>query len=232
MTTPIDHPLADRRALLLDFDGPVCAVFADYPAATAAAQLHAVIRDRLGHVPPDIASLTGHPLGILRRTADLGDDELTRAVADACRDAELTAVASAAPTPGAVDVLHAAHDSGCAVAIVSNNHADAIEKYLSAHDLLGYVGGIAGRTDGMDPRLLKPHPLLVTAGLATVNAQPADAVFVGDSETDIEAGRAAGVTTIGYANKPGKRERLADADLVVDSLTPLVDAIRRLAARP
>ncbi|MGC9668088.1 HAD family hydrolase [Planosporangium sp. 12N6] len=124
MTTP-DDPLARNRALLLDFDGPVCAVFTGYPAATAAARLHAVIGDRLGHLPPDIAELASHPLGILRRTADLGDDELTRAVADACRDAELTAVATAAPTPGVVDVLRAARDSGCPVAIVSNNHADA-----------------------------------------------------------------------------------------------------------
>lgn len=225
--------LRRTRALLIDFDGPICAVFAGYPASTVAAELHAVIAARLGTVPTNIAELTANPLHILRRVADLDDAELAHMVADALRDAELAAVATAAPTPGAADVLRAARETGRRVAIVSNNHGDAVEKYLHSRGLMRYVDGIAGRVDGMDPRQLKPDPLLVKAGLTTIAACAADTVLVGDSESDIEAGWAAGTATIGYANKPGKRERLnnARADVVIDTMTEIARALQ-LAARP
>jgi phosphoglycolate phosphatase len=59
------------------------------------------------------------------------------------------------------------------------------------------------------------------------------AAFVGDSETDIEAGRAAGVTTIGYANKPGKYQRLttAGAAIVINTMQALVRVLRPVINR-
>jgi phosphoglycolate phosphatase len=53
---------------------------------------------------------------------------------------------------------------------------------------------------------------------------------VGDSITDVEAGLAADIWTIGYANKPGKDEALRDAgaDAVLDSMACPGD---RVAAR-
>ena len=220
--------LSRTRALLIDFDGPICAVFAGYPAATVAAELHAVIAAHLGTIPNEIAELTANPLHILRRIAELGDVELTRMVGDALRGAELAAVVTAAPTPGAADVLRAAREANRRVAIVSNNHGDAVERYLHTHDLIRYIDGTASRVDGMDPRLLKPDPLLVRAVLTSIGADAADAVLVGDSESDIEAGQAAGTGTIGYANKPGKRERLtnAGADVVIDTMAEVVRAVQ------
>jgi hypothetical protein len=94
--------VARAKSLLIDFDGPICAVFAGYPAADVAQQLHDIIRERLGgELQPGIAALSSDPLQILGQVEALGDDELTRAVADACRDAETTAVAVARPTRGA-----------------------------------------------------------------------------------------------------------------------------------
>jgi phosphoglycolate phosphatase len=51
--------------------------------------------------------------------------------------------------------------------------------------------------------------------------------MVGDSTTDVHAARAAGVRAIGYANKPGKRERLAraGADAIVTDMASLVSAL-------
>jgi phosphoglycolate phosphatase len=225
--------LGRTRCLLVDFDGPICAVFAGFPAPAVADELRAVIAAWLGEVPAHLAGLP-NPLRTLRLVADLGDPKLTRAVTDACRDAEVTAIATAAPTPGADDVLRAAHDAGRSVAVVSNNSTNAVERYLHDHDLTRYIDGIAARDDDMDPRLLKPHPLLVETGLTTINADPRSAVLVGDSVSDIDASRAARVATIGYTNKPGKRERLANAgaDVIIDTMTELADAIRYAAARP
>jgi len=228
--------LASRaRCLLIDFDGPICAVFAGYSAATVASHLHQVIRLRLdGQLPPGIAELTTDPLQILAQVDLLGDDKLTGAVADACRGAETTAVATARPTPGAEDLLRVAHQTSRRVAIVSNNATAAVETYLNINNLIRYVDGLAARIDGMPPRLLKPHPFLIQRALTTMHAQPAEAMFIGDSVTDIEAGQAAGTPTIGYANKPGKHQSLtaAGADAVIDTMQPLCLVLQTATARP
>ncbi|MEV6600439.1 hypothetical protein AB0M36_26855 [Actinoplanes sp. NPDC051346] len=87
------------QCLLIDFDGPICSVFAGHPAATVAQELHDIIRDRLdGELPPSIAAWDADPLQILGQVDALSDDELTRAVADACQDGETTAAATASPS--------------------------------------------------------------------------------------------------------------------------------------
>jgi phosphoglycolate phosphatase-like HAD superfamily hydrolase len=227
--------VAGARCLLVDFDGPVCSVFAGYPAATVAQELHAVIRERIGReLPSSIADSNADPLQILVQVDGLGDDELTRAVADTCRDAETAAVATARATPGAEDLLQAAHATDRRVVIVSNNASTAVETYLRRHGLTSYVHAVAARFDGMSPRLLKPHRFLIERGLATVPARPADALFIGDSVTDVEAGQAAGAPTIGYANKPGKHQRLtaAGADAVIDTMHSLVQALQPATTSP
>ncbi|SDT73612.1 HAD family hydrolase [Actinoplanes derwentensis] len=222
----------ESSCLLIDFDGPICVVFAGRPAAAVADELRTVIRRYFaGELPSAIAELTADPLQILTAVARLQDQHLTHEVTQACRDAEVAAVESAVPTPGAAEVLQAAHASGRQVAIVSNNATDAISAYLQNHDLIRYAEGITARFDGMDPRLLKPHPFLLERGLTATGAARNGTAFIGDSVTDIEAGRAAGIPTIGYANKPGKHQRLTDAgaDVVIDSMHDLANALHTAA---
>jgi len=78
---------------------------------------------------------------------------------------------------------------------------------------------VEGR-DRSDPQLMKPHPNVLLRTLRDLNAPAESAAIVGDSIADIEAGLAADVWTIGYANKPGKDEamREAGADVVLDSM--------------
>jgi phosphoglycolate phosphatase-like HAD superfamily hydrolase len=68
---------------------------------------------------------------------------------------------------------------------------------------------------------MKPSPAPVLAALDELAADPRECVMVGDSTSDIEAAQAAGVIAIGYANKPGKRTRLARADVLIDSMAEL-----------
>jgi phosphoglycolate phosphatase len=124
--------------LLLDFDGPVCSVFAGRPAADVAASLKALA---------GIETETDDPLRILVEMAFRSDPILTRRVADALRDAEVAAVTSAAPTDGAELAIRGAGT----VVIVSNNSGAAVEAYLRAHDLLPFVAGISARDDDLDP---------------------------------------------------------------------------------
>ncbi|GAA0473691.1 hydrolase [Paractinoplanes deccanensis] len=225
--------VAASRCLLIDFDGPLCSVFAGHPARGIAKELQAVIRrHRDGELPPALVEVRNDPIELLAGVRELGDEQLTKAVAHAERDEERAAVRSAAPTAGAEDALSAARAAGRTAVIVSNNAEAAIGDYLQAHHLTEYVQGVAGRTDDMDPRFLKPHPFLLKRGLAMAGARLDDAIFVGDSVTDVEAGRAAGIPTVGYANKPGKREKLAEAGAVtvIDSMHQLAEALVQVSA--
>ncbi|GAA2562076.1 HAD family hydrolase [Winogradskya consettensis] len=230
---PLAEVVNGAEVLLVDFDGPICAVFAGYSAATIASDLQALIRSHLsGELPPSIAALSMNPLQILREVADLGDNALAVAVAVACRDAEVMAAATATPTLGAVQLFEAAQASGRPVIIVSNNATEAVGAYLQKHDLSHYIEGVAARFDGMDPRLLKPDPFLLHRGLEEPRALDRRAIFIGDSTTDVEAGLAVSIPTIGYANKPGKDHRLSEAGAVVvtDSMLILADEVRRTPA--
>jgi pyrophosphatase PpaX len=66
----------------------------------------------------------------------------------------------------------------------------------------------------------KPDPEPVRKALELLGSEPAEAAFVGDSPYDVEAGKAAGVFTIGVSwgkIHPDQRLRDAGADLVVHS---------------
>ena len=223
-------PLADilRRAhaLLLDFDGPVCDMFAARPATGIADELRALVVAHGDAVPA--GADTAGPLHLLRLVADTGAPSTVQAVADALREVELAAADTAQPTPGIDDVLRTAQAGGRHVAIVSNNSDAAVRRYLDRHGLGQYIDHISARTDGMDQRLMKPSDHLIRRALAAIVVPAEAAALVGDSTSDVQAGATAGVAVIGHANKPGKRERLiaAGATAVIDAMDELADALR------
>lgn len=232
MTTgPLTAVLSRAQVILLDFDGPICSVFASYSAPQAAEELRKLVTERFGAVPPALVDAAG-PLQLLRRAAELDDPAIAPAVADALRDVEVTAVSTAEPTLGAIQVLQAARDTGRQVVIVSNNSVEAIRTYLARQDVNERVDLVVGRHDGMDPRHLKPDPYLVTEAMRAVGIEAAHAVLVGDSTTDVQAARTVGVAVIGYANKPGKATALkqAGANLVVGRMSDVSRAINSVTA--
>lgn len=204
---------------MLDFDGPICSIFSSYTSVEVSSELRAVLAASAAHLPDSVVN-EWDPLEILRWAATLNSPALTRRVEDALRAAELRAVSTAAPTPGADDVLAVAKDSGRRVAIVSNNSAPAIEEYLNAHELSMYATHIVGR-EPYAPEKMKPNPYPVTSAVRALGAKPGMCILIGDSLSDITAAHAAGVPVIGYANKPLKNEQFteAGADEVVTTMT-------------
>jgi HAD superfamily hydrolase (TIGR01662 family) len=120
---------------------------------------------------------------------------------------EIGAVREAPPIPGVVEAIEALRASGHTVTIVSNNSEAAIRAFIDEHGLADQVDGIAGRTRARVEDL-KPEPYLLRRALGDRGAEPADAVLIGDSITDIQAARAAGTAVIAFANKPGKDRAL------------------------
>ena len=138
MTGPIpaashlDAILARTRHLLLDFDGPICSIFAGLPAATVAGRLRKLLGNH-AQMPGDIAR-TPDPLEVFAYAATVSEDLAAR-VETEMTDLELVAVATAAPTPYVHEVVTACQNSGRSVAVVSNNSARAVHSYLARHGL-------------------------------------------------------------------------------------------------
>lgn len=231
MTAP-DSPdgtlqqIVQRSAhVLLDFDGPVCSVFAGLPAPAVAEMYRAALRRVPVKLPAEVQELDD-PLEVFRQVANLDPDAAETAQAILTK-LETRAARAARPTVGAADLMATANATGRTVTIVSNNSSAAIAAYLGDHKLTRYVTGISGRDDA-DPALMKPSPYRVRMAISQLDADPGSAFLVGDSATDVPAGRLAGVAVIGFANKPGKADVLAraGADVVTMRLADVTAALR------
>jgi phosphoglycolate phosphatase len=64
-------------------------------------------------------------------------------------------------------------------------------------------------TQGTDGFPCKPAPDVLLRSIAALGATPEDCLFVGDSETDMEAGRRAGVRTCAVTYGYGNPEAIA-----------------------
>ncbi|SIR96024.1 HAD family hydrolase [Micromonospora avicenniae] len=228
MNAALGRLLGEVDAVLLDFDGPVCSIFAGYPAPQVAVELVNVLRRQGVDLPPSLAT-EPDPLEVLRWTGSTGDQEATRAVEDALCAAERRAVASAEPTPFGREVIVAARQAGLPVVVVSNNSAGAVAAYLTAHRLAGHVSPVVGRAYA-EPNRMKPNPEPILRAVEALGATPGRCVLVGDSLSDIEGARAAEVRVVGYANRPPKAEafRAAGADVVITSMGAIAGVLTRV----
>lgn len=218
--------LSNTTALLLDFDGPICSVFAEIPAHYVAEQLRVVLADG-GHkdMPPDVRQ-TGDPFAVLYYAAEI-DDDATRQVEAALRAHEVESVQASPPTEEILDVIRTFHQIGRQVAVVSNNSDDAVRIYLHMHGVDRFVGAVSARKTH-DISVLKPSPELLINALSALNTAPEMATMVGDSTSDIQAATRAKVRSIGYANKKGKRESLSlyGADAVIERMSDILEYLR------
>ncbi|MFB7617139.1 HAD family hydrolase [Kitasatospora sp. NPDC056181] len=213
------------KHVLLDFDGPVCSVFAGLPAPEVADRLRRGLLAS-GGLAPAGAEREVDPLALLRLISDTRP-ELTASADGALAELETEAVRVGQPNAGGESVLRACARSGRSVSVVSNNAGVAIETYLADRGLSAYVSGVFGRVPG-NPSSMKPNPRLLLDAMEAAGSPPEDCIFIGDAARDVEAGHAAGVCTIGYANKPGKETKLeaAGAIVVVESMRIIAAALR------
>jgi HAD superfamily hydrolase (TIGR01509 family) len=231
MTTPdsrLGDIIAATRHLFLDFDGPICSIFAGLKPETIATGLRDIITAHDIAMPADVIAATD-PFGVFTWAATVSPD-LAAEIESAMTDLEVSAVPTAEPTPGVHGVITSCRESGRTITVVSNNSDRAVRAYLTRHALDGPISTVIARTTP-DPTLLKPCPHLLEQAIIASGAEPDACALVGDQLSDIEAARHAGTHSIGYANKPGKAESFANAGAgaVITSLTTLTLAIR---ARP
>ncbi|WP_037314817.1 HAD family hydrolase [Amycolatopsis orientalis] len=209
--------LQEKDHVFLDFDGPVCDVFAELAASEVADRLKKLVGPDL----PDEVSAAVDPFDVLRYAASCGPNA-AHVVERQLARLENEAVSSISPAPGIAEVLDEWVAQGFTVTIVSNNSTDSIRSFLTLHDLASHVRRISARITG-DPAHLKPRPALLDAAVRALGTSPARCVMVGDSAADVLAARAAGVASVALATTSAKRKTLAALapDALVGSLAHL-----------
>lgn len=127
------------------------------------------------------------------------------------------------PYPGVRETLELL--SGYKKAVVSNKREDLSLRLLERLDLARYFDAILG-SDSVGEKKPSPKPLLRV--LEMLSSGHEEAVVVGDSTYDIDAGKAAGIRTIAVSYGFRDKSLLGGADCMIDSFADLVTAIARM----
>ncbi|MFJ4411852.1 HAD family hydrolase [Streptomyces sp. NPDC088910] len=219
------------ECLLLDFDGPVCELFARHSASLIAEEMRRYL-DRHGIRPPNPATARSKdPHAMLGEPWPPGvAAELERILAHG----EESAVPSARETEGADEFVRAVALSGRLLAITTNNSPQAVETYLKSHSLESVFGSRIYGRDQYDPARMKPDPDCLLRAMTALKVRPEQCLMIGDSPRDAEAARAARVRFLGYARSRSRVARLQEIEPhpVVVGMGDLVVAASALSRRP
>ena len=203
---------------LFDMDGTLLDTLADLTAAVNhTLEQHGYPRRTIEQVRKGLGNGAAKLVAAM-----LPQGEETPGFADIMRDYrawyQAHACVETCPYPGVPEMLKRLRQRGCKVAIVSNKpHGAACEL---AERFFPGVPTFGERPE--TPR--KPAPDMVFHALAALGAGKENAVYVGDSEVDVQTARNAGLPVIGVAWGFRGREALAaaGAETIVDTAAELL----------
>ncbi|MFF2504897.1 HAD family hydrolase [Streptomyces sp. NPDC058067] len=232
--------LVAAQAVLFDFDGPICGLFARNPTAPAAQEIQDLVGAEWGELPPSVEK-SQDPHGVLhalrqdmfpeatptgRRLATLqrADEVVTRHEWRAIRDADLE--------PHIKELLKHLSYLGKRMVVVSNNAEEPIKEYLDGKSLLHHFEAVIGR-DHDELRKMKPNPHSVLRAVDSLGLAPAACLMVGDQLSDLQAAESAGVPFLGTTKRAQRRAemRALGAGAVVTTLEPVAACAHSLAGR-
>jgi phosphoglycolate phosphatase len=165
---------------------------------------------------------TGPRLGLL---AGISDPDVQQDLARRYNDLAVRSSGRAKLYPGIEAMLGTVEHLGFRQAVLSNSAGAFIRTILGRLGVAGRFFDLVGDTDMPAP---KPDPRGLLALLHQVGCEPGQAVYVGDSRTDLFTARAAGVGAMGVtwgAHRRGELEPLG-FDTLVDSPSELVERLR------
>ncbi len=125
--------------------------------------------------------------------------------------------------PGVVETLEAL--SRYKKAVVSNKYEAFTKKTLDALGLSKYFDMLVC-ADSIHDR--KPSPIPIYHVLFTLDVQAEEAMIVGDSNIDINAGKAASIKTVAVTHGYGKSGFHEEADFVIASMPELIDIVKNI----
>lgn len=125
------------------------------------------------------------------------------------------------PYPGIPELLHHLRDRGLRLAVCSNKD-DPFSRDLMEHYFPGLFALVRGKREGVP---VKPDPAIVHGILSELGADPKEALFVGDSATDVRTGHNAHLPVCGVSWGFRPRETLAEAEYLADTAAQLEEII-------
>lgn len=216
------------RLALFDCDGTLV----DSQHNICAAMEHAFAESALA--PP--------PRAAIRRAVGLSLIEVVRALLPGAEDArhqriaqdykdaffQLRSSGAMAEEPlydGIAELLPALIDDGWVLGVATGKSDRGLAHILAHHGIAAHF--ITLQTADRHPS--KPHPAMIEAAIAEAGATPAATAMIGDTSFDIAMARAAGVRAIGvgWGYHPAGELEAAGADVVVDTIPMLAEALAR-----
>jgi phosphoglycolate phosphatase len=214
------------RTVAFDLDGTLADTAPDIAAALNR-MLEALGRKALPE--NTIRSLVGHGARSLVERALAATGEATEAMADRGLPLYLDFYAAdvcvgTTPYAGVERVLDELAAAGVSLAVCTNKVEGLTYQLLAA---LGWKERFAAVVGGDSLPTRKPHPAMLHEAIARAGGGPA--AYVGDSMTDADTARAAGVpfvaVSFGFSDVPAAE---FGADAVIDNFDELIPALRRL----
>ena len=129
-------------------------------------------------------------------------------------------VESTYPYPGVRETLEYFIQKNTKMAVVTNKPVKFSEKILTDFGLLRFFRIILGGDSVLNR---KPHPEPVEKVITSLDVKKDRAVIVGDSPVDCEAGKRAGIATVGveYGFRSRKELENAGCDIIISEVTDL-----------
>lgn len=212
------------EAILFDLDGTLLNTLEDLKDSCNAAL------EACGYAPrtlDEVRRFVGNGVGLLMRRAlpeGVGEEEWARCLALFKAHYQNNLDNKTRPYPGIEQALDALLARGYRIGVVSNKF-DAAVKALCAHHF-PRIQVAVGEREGVRK---KPAPDSALAAAQALGVQPASALYVGDSEVDIQTARNAGMDclSVDWGFRPEAVLREAGATRIIHSPGALLDAIEK-----
>jgi phosphoglycolate phosphatase len=210
------------RGVIFDFDGTLTELTLDFQFMKAE-----IVRMARQYVPEEtITALEGH--FILEMIYEIEDrleekgPRFRREAFERLRVLELDASRGKQVYPYTREVLAGIRGKGVKVGVITRSCLDVLTSVFP--DIKEYVEGIVTREH---IREVKPHPGHVYAISELLSIHPEEGMLAGDHPTDIEAGKAAGMRTVGLlTGRTTKRDfETAEATYILEDIRGILDLL-------
>ena len=127
--------------------------------------------------------------------------------------------------PNVYATIETLYQEGFKLAVVTSKRQDVVKMGLSLSKLEAFFDAVVTIDDIEKP---KPNAEPVLKGLRLLNARPAEALMIGDSVADIEAGKNAGTKTaaVAWSLKGIETLKKANPDFILEDMSDILTICR------
>ena len=215
------------EAVVFDLDGVLIDSQLDYRSMREA------VRRLLGEAGVPLEGVEGLKIwemlevGLQRYLESGGSEEdwrgLMRRIDDALSQIELEALDRVRMRPYAPQTLEALRERGLRIGVATRSCRSYALQSLERVGLSPYIDALLARDDVEHP---KPDPRHLLGVIELLGVDPAKTLYIGDTTTDLETARRAGVPFLGFlAGSEWSRRLLEEGCRVIEGLPQLLELL-------